>query len=131
MNDISQISAPALAYLGDSVLEVLVREALIKSGLEKASNLNREALNYVTAVNQSKAFFLIESSLTEAELGVFKRAKNSSHLNTPKSASPIEYKTATGFEAIFGYLHLKKDTERILELFRLAYPTLNPWFHKN
>lgn len=124
MIDITQISASALAYLGDSVLECLVREALIRKGLEKPSNLNKEALNYVTAVNQSKAFYFIEGALSEEESSIFRRGKNSSHLNVPKSASPIEYKVATGFEAIFGYLRLKSDEARILELFALAYPDL-------
>ena len=122
--DFFQLNAAALAYLGDSVLETLIREALIMKGLVKSAHLNKEALNYVTAVNQSKAFFRIEPLLTEDELAIFKRGKNCSHLNIPKSASALEYKTATGFEAIFGYLHLTKSTERMSELFREAYPEL-------
>lgn len=122
--DFFQLSAGALAYLGDAVLESLIREALILKGLEKSSHLNKEALNYVTAVNQCKAFANISEHLTEEEASIFKRGKNCSHLNIPKSASPIEYKTATGFEAIFGYLHLKKDSNRIKELFSLSYPEL-------
>ena len=122
--DFFQLNAGALAYLGDSVLECLIREALILKGYEKSAHLNKEALKYVTAVNQCKAFANIECSLTEQESAIFKRGKNCSHLNIPKSASPIEYKTATGFEAIFGFLHLKKDNDRIAELFRLAYPEL-------
>ena len=122
--DFFQLNAAALAYLGDSVLETLIREALIMKGLVKSAHLNKEALNYVTAVNQSKAFFRIEPLLTEDELAIFKRGKNCSHLNIPKSASALEYKTATGFEAIFGYLHLTKSTERISELFSEAYPEL-------
>ena len=69
--------------------------------------------------------FNIESALSEDEAQIFRRGKNSSHLNIPKSASALEYKTATGFEAIFGYLHLCGKNERILELFNLAYPELN------
>ena len=122
--DFMQISASALAYLGDSVLEVLIREALVLKGYEKSSKLNSEALKYVTAVNQAKAFTNIESVLNENEAQIFRRGKNSSHLNIPKSASAIEYKTATGFEAIFGYLKLTGNEERIKELFRLAYPEI-------
>ena len=125
MSDFSLISAHALAYLGDSVLECLIRERLILKGFEKSGKLNNEALKYVTAVNQAKAFENIETVLTEKESDIFRRGKNSSHLNIPKSASPKEYKTATGFEAIFGYLRLSKNEERILELFSLAYPELN------
>ena len=122
--DFFQMSAAALAYLGDSVLEVLVRERLILLGAQKSAKLNSEALKYVTAVNQARAFANIENMLTENEAQIFRRGKNSSHLNIPKSASPLEYKTATGFEAIFGYLHLLGDKERIIQLFDEAYPEL-------
>lgn len=124
MTDFSQVAAHALAYLGDSVIEAIVRERLILSGFEKSSTLNKEALNYVTAKNQALAFSKIETLLTDKELDIFKRGKNSSHLNVPKSASAKEYKIATGFEAIFGYLQLSCQKERILELISCAYPTL-------
>ena len=122
--DFFQMSAAALAYLGDSVLEALIRERLILSGAQKSAKLNSEALKYVTAVNQARAFVNIESALGEDEAQIFRRGKNSSHLNIPKSASALEYKTATGFEAIFGYLQLCGKRERILELFDTAYPEL-------
>ena len=122
--DFFQMSASALAYLGDSVLEVLIRERLILQGAQKSAKLNSEALKYVTAVNQARAFVNIESALGEDEAQIFRRGKNSSHLNIPKSASPLEYKTATGFEAIFGYLHLCGNRERISKLFDIAYPEL-------
>ena len=122
--DFSLISAHALAYLGDSVLECLIRERLILMGFEKTKSLNTEALKYVTAVNQARAYLNIENMLTEKETEIFRRGKNSSHLNIPKSASPKEYKTATGFEAIFGYLKLEKNEERILLLFNIAYKEL-------
>ncbi len=122
--DFFQMSAAALAYLGDSVLEALIRERLILSGAQKSAKLNSEALKYVTAVNQARAFVNIESALSEDEAQIFRRGKNSSHLNIPKSASALEYKTATGFEAIFGYLQLCGKRERILELFDVAYPEL-------
>ena len=123
--DFSLVGAHALAYLGDSVLECLIRERLILKGFEKSGKLNSEALKYVTAVNQAAAFANIENELTEKECEIFRRGKNSSHLNIPKSASPKEYKTATGFEAIFGYLKLCKNEERIIYLFNLAYIDLN------
>ena len=117
MTDFSLVSAHALAYLGDSVLESLIRERLILKGFEKSSSLNKEALNYVTAKNQAVAFGNIEATLTEKEADIFRRGKNSSHLNVPKSASPKEYK-------MFGYLRLEKNEIRIAELFNLAFPDL-------
>ena len=122
--DFFQLNAGALAYLGDSVLECMIRESLILKGLVKSAHLNKEALNYVTAVNQCRAFANIEAMLSEDEAAIFKRGRNCSHLNIPKSASAQEYKTATGFEAIFGYLHLTGNTERANELFSSAYPEL-------
>ncbi len=125
MTDYSLIGAHALAYLGDAVLEGLIRKRLILLGFEKSVSLNKEALNYVTAKNQAVAFLNIESVLTEKEFDIFRRGKNSSHLNVPKSASAKEYKIATGFEAIFGFLSLENNDDRILELFNLAFPALN------
>ena len=124
MNNFSQIGAHALAYLGDGVIELLVREALILKGYEKSGKLNNEARNFVTAVAQNEAYLRIKDMLTEEEEAIFKRGRNSSHLNIPKSASPIEYKNATGFEALFGYLHLSGQKDRITELFRHAYGDL-------
>lgn len=121
MIDISQISAQALAYLGDAVIEILVRKHLILKGFEKSGKLNAEAKKFVTAIAQNQAFLNIEEILTEQEADIFRRGKNSSHLNIPKSASPLEYKNATGFEAVFGYLHITENTSRIEELFKIAY----------
>ncbi len=121
MVNFTQISAMALAYLGDAVIEIKVREHLILKGYEKSAKLNSEARKFVTAVEQSKAYLKIANILSEEEADIFKRGKNSSHLNIPKSASPLEYKNATGFEAIFGYLHITGNTSRIEELFNIAY----------
>ena len=121
MVDFSQTSAMALAYLGDAVIELLVRERLILKGYEKSAKLNSEARKFVTAVAQNRAYLAISSLLTEEESDIFKRGKNCSHLNIPKSASALEYKNATGLEAIFGYLHLMGRSDRIKELFLIAY----------
>lgn len=121
MNEFTMISASALAYLGDGVIELEVRERLVKKGYEKSLKLNTEAKKFVTAVAQSKAFLKIADILTKDEADIARRAKNSSHLNVPKSASAAEYKNATSFEAIFGYLYLSGNKERIKELFDIAY----------
>ena len=120
MNSFSQIGAHALAYLGDGVIELLVRERLILKGYERSGKLNNEARKFVTAVAQNGAYLRIKDMLTEEEEAIFRRGKNSSHLNIPKSASPTEYKNATGFEALFGYLHLNGEKGRIEELFSHA-----------
>ena len=119
--DYKQISAQALAYLGDSVIEIKVREYLIKKGLEKSKELNNESKKFVTAISQNKAYLNIMDLLTEEENDIFKRGRNSNHLNIPKSASITEYKNATGFESVFGYLYLTGNNERIDYLFSKAY----------
>ncbi len=120
--NIGTVSAADLAYLGDAVLEVLVREHLVKKGHSKKEHLSEKALSFVTATAQSKAFEKIEASLTDEELDVYKRGRNNYHTgNVPKSATPLEYRRATGFEALLGYLDLTGQKERLERLFKEAY----------
>ena len=116
---LNEVTTPALAYLGDCVLELLVRETLVARGLAKSGQLHAAALHYVRAPEQAAA---IERLLPEEEAGVYRRGRNSSHLNIPKNARPAEYRMATGMEVLFGYLHLKGEQARLRELFALAYP---------
>ena len=116
-------STAALAYLGDSVLELLVRERLVGQGIYQSRKLNRMALDFVTAPKQAAAAERILPLLSEEETTVFHRGRNLDHANVPKSATKSEYLMASGFEAVFGYLHLKADHARMTELFRTAYPT--------
>ena len=122
MIPLNEISTPALAYLGDCVLEMQVRERLVCRGLSKSGHLNSEALGYVRASAQAAAMERILPLLSEIETQYYKRGRNSGHLNVPKSASPSQYRMATGMEVLFGYLHLSGQTERIKELFEAAYP---------
>jgi ribonuclease-3 family protein len=119
---LNEYSTAALAYLGDSVLEVCVREGLVKVGLSTSARLNSKALEFVTAPKQAEAMKNILPMLTEEEEAVFKRGRNLGHTNTPKSATVAQYRSATGMETLFGYLHLKGDKARIDELFAAAYP---------
>ena len=112
----SNLSGTTLAYIGDAVYEVIVREALIKKGYQKVDNLHKEAIKYTSAVGQKEAVDIIESYLTEEELTIFKRGRNSSTNRKAKNASIEEYRKATGFEALIGYLYLENKRERLLEL---------------
>ncbi len=114
-------SSAALAYLGDAVLEVLVRTRLVDDGYTSAKNLNAKALSFVRASAQAAAMNRILPLLTEEESAVFHRGRNIGHTSTPKSATVGEYRTATGMEALFGYLHMMNDQARIKELFDAAY----------
>ena len=118
----NEMSAAALAYLGDSVIELLVREKLVNDGFSDSGNLNRESLKYVKAGAQAAAMRNILPVLSEEEMQTFKRGRNMSGGNVPKSATMSEYRTATGMEVLFGYLHVTGKRERIAELFAIAYP---------
>lgn len=120
--DAGQVSAASLAYLGDSVLEILVRERLVITG---AKNPSVESLKYVTAPVQSDAFAKIEGILTEKETDMFKRGRNCVHSgNVPKKSTPAQYRRATGLETLFGYLYLSGQSQRIRQLFASAFPEI-------
>ncbi|MBQ4556153.1 MAG: hypothetical protein IJA60_00715 [Clostridia bacterium] len=111
----------ALAYLGDCVFEMWVREKLLRSGITNTGALNEESHKYVTAKSQSAAFHRIVSLLTEDEMAYFKRGRNSTHLSGARSASGAEYRTATGFESLCAALYLEGAQERLKELLEKAY----------
>ncbi len=119
--DVRLCDGMTLAYLGDSVMELYVREKLILSGITRAGELNERAHEIVRASGQARAYRLVEHMLTEEEADYFRRGRNSGHLNPPKSASMSEYRTATGFEAVLGYLYLSGQSERIKEILYAAY----------
>ena len=119
---VEQINATILAYLGDSVYEVYIREHLVRSGIFKVDRLHKAATKYVSAKAQSMIITKLreEKLLTDDEEGVFKRGKNR-HTNTlPKNTSPLTYKEATGFEALIGYLYILGKNDRIIEIVNKA-----------
>ena len=123
----ANITPAALAYLGDSVIEVLARERLVSAGIPDSARLNLAAAKYVRATVQSDAVERILPLLDEAEAAVYRRARNVGHTNTPRSASPAEYRRATGMEALFGWLWLggEEGKTRARELFCAAYGNEN------
>lgn len=120
--ELMQIPSADLAYLGDAVIELLVRERLVRSGASGAGKLNRMASEYVTAVKQSDAADRIVLLLSEDEADVFRRAKNNSKAAVPRSATPAQYRKATALEALFAYIWLSGDHKRLDALFAAAYP---------
>lgn len=122
MPELRDLTTPALAYLGDCVLELCVRRYLVlEEGLSTSAHLNRRALQFVSAPVQSAAMDRIEPHLTEEELAVFKRGRNMGHSNVPKRATVREYRRATGMEVLFGYLWVQGLEERADTLFRIGY----------
>lgn len=122
MFDSRNASNAALAYLGDAVIELMVRERLVEEGYTSSKTLNAKALDFVRAPAQAAAMSRIMPLLGEEEDAVFHRGRNIGHTSTPKSATVSEYRAATGMEALFGYLYITGNTERARELFAIAYP---------
>lgn len=115
--DLLDMSSLGLAYLGDAVYEVMVRSWLCLHGKLTPGKLHRAALQYVSAPRQAEMLLEILPLMTEEELRIFKRGRNTNPHSLPKAASRREYQTATGLESLFGFLYLKGETERLNFLF--------------
>lgn len=112
-----QLSPLNLAFIGDCIYEILVRETLVAQANRPVNDLHRESVKFVSAKAQTLAYEKIRDLLTEEETAQFKRGRNAKTGHSPKSATGAEYHTATGMEALFGYLYLTEQTDRIKELF--------------
>lgn len=110
-------SANILAFYGDSVYEVMVRERVVKEHQTNAGRLHELAVERVRASYQSEAVSVIEPLLDEREADILRRGRNAGGISVPKSAKPSEYRRATALEALFGYLALCGREERAAELF--------------
>lgn len=108
-----------LAYLGDAVLELIVREHYIRKSNKQVQKYHKDVTAVVSAISQSAFIDSIESELTEEETAIYHRGRNASVHTKAKHATMAEYKKATGFEALLGYLYLKNDRERLMKLVRL------------
>lgn len=111
--DIKQYSPLALAFLGDAVYEMHVRSKILSNTNAPADVLHKMAVKYVKAAAQCEAFDRIERLLTDEEITVFKRGRNAKTNTKAKNAGLAEYKKATGFEALLGYLYLEGKTDRL------------------
>ena len=108
------MSPLVLAYLGDTVYESYIREHLIRQNINrKVNNLHKLAIQYSKAKAQATIIHELEDELTEEEMKIFKRGRNQKSHSAPKNADIIDYKYATGFEALIGYLYLSEDKERL------------------
>ena len=113
-----------LAYIGDGVLELLVREMLISTGETSTGKLSSMAQQIVCAPAQSEVVERLLPLLSEEELAIYKLGRNHKVNGKPRKASIVEYHRATGMEAVFGYLHLAGRQERIRELFNALYTNI-------
>jgi len=118
------LNTTALAFIGDAVYEVYVREMLLESGQVNADKLHSLAVKYVKAEGQAAALRAVFNSLSEDEQALAKRARNRKSTSKPKNADPVEYKLATAFEALIGYLYLAKETDRMEEIINQAFTAI-------
>ncbi len=116
-DQLGAISNLGLAHLGDAVFEVMVRAWLCLHGKASARGLHKAAVRYVAAPAQAKMVERILPLLDEEEGDVYRRGRNSSPHSIPQNASRAEYQSATGLEALFGWLYLQGRTGRLNELF--------------
>ena len=116
---IAAMSSLALAHIGDAVYELLVRTHLAEAGNSTAARIHRESVKMVAAPAQARAAEKILSALTDEEAAVFRRGRNVKVNSVPHAATPGEYHEATALEALFGYLYLNGNRERISELFEM------------
>lgn len=116
--EVNTINIVTLAYLGDAIYEVYIREELIKKGIAKVEELTKTATTYVSAKGQAAIleYLLSKNFFTEEELDVIKRGRNYKRSSHPKHTDIITYKYSTGFEALIGYLYLSNSQERLKEI---------------
>lgn len=121
-----EYNALTLAYIGDTLYDLYVRSREIAEHPGKGSNdLHRRASRLVSAHGQSEAVRAIEGGLTERELAAYKRGRNAKSYTVPKNAVVGEYRRATGFESLLGWLYIGGQSERAEELMRIAYDAAN------
>ncbi len=114
--DVRQYSPLALAYIGDAVYDLVIRSVVVERANRPSRDLHRETVRYVNAVAQAQMIHLLLGELTEEELAVYKRGRNAKPYTFAKNSSIQEYKQATGYEALVGYLYLTDRMDRLLAL---------------
>lgn len=115
MTKTKEINSLALAYIGDAIYEIYIREYLVKKGITKVNDLQKEAVKYVSAINQTKYLkqMMETNFFNDEELSIIKRARNHKVSSSPRKTDINTYKWSTGIEALIGYLYLEKNKNRI------------------
>ena len=123
--DIRTYSPLALAYIGDGIFDLVIRSLVVGKGNTKASQLHYQTSYIVKAETQAKIIEALEADLTEEEADVYRRGRNAKSPTMAKNASMADYRKATGFEALMGYLYLKDEFPRVVELTKLGLERAN------
>ncbi len=123
--DTVNYSPQTFAYIGDAVYEVVIRTMIVDEANRSANDLHKMSSEYVKASTQAKLAEILQDVFDEEELAIFKRGRNTKINSKAKNASFHDYKKATGFEAVIGYLYLEGKTERMLELIKKGLEKLD------
>ena len=115
-----EYSPLALAYIGDAVYELAIRTLVMNRGNMQVNKMHKKTANLVKADAQAHFYLLLEEELTDAEKAAYRRGRNAKSFPMPKHATMKDYRMATGFEALMGYLYLSGRTERMVDLVALA-----------
>ena len=111
--NVKEVNVKTLAYIGDVVYELYIREHVISNSHEQVNKLHKKTIKYVSAKAQARIVDAINNELTDAEKDIIRRGRNAEANTVPKNTDVITYKIATGFEALIGYLYLTKNNERL------------------
>ena len=122
--DIRTYSPLTLAYIGDGIYDLIIRTVVVERGNRAAANLHKKSIKFVNAATQAAMIEVIKEELSEEEQSVYRRGRNAKSYTTAKNASIGDYRKATGFEALLGYLYLQDRMDRVIELVKLALDRL-------
>lgn len=122
--DIREYSPLTLAYIGDSIYDLIIKSLVINEGNKQVQKLHQETSSLVQASAQSKMMRTLQEILTEEEHAIYKRGRNAKSVSPAKNQSITDYRRATGFEAVMGYLYLKKDMKRLIDLVKIGLDSL-------
>lgn len=115
----------ALAYIGDCIFDLVIKNLVLNRGNKQVKKLHKETSQIVQASSQSKMMRVLQDELTEEERQIYKRGRNSKTISPAKNQSVTDYRRATGFEALMGYLYLQRRYERMLELIKMGLDSLD------
>lgn len=122
--DVNTYSPLVLAYIGDCVFDLVIKSMVISAGNKQVHKLHEETSRYVQASSQSKMMRAMQPCLSEEEHAVYRRGRNAKSVSPAKNQSITDYRRATGFEALIGFLYLKREYARLMELVKIGLENL-------
>ena len=128
--DIKTYSPLALAYIGDCIFDLIIKSLVLNQGNKQVQKMHKETSRIVQASAQSLMMREIQKHLTEEEHLVYKRGRNTKTVSPARNQSLTDYRMATGFESLLGYLYLKKEWKRMLDLVKIGLDSLETEWEK-